>query len=176
MKLDSARYEGGNLILNTSDQAARRFVYGFKPGEYEITKSRKKRSLDANAKAWALIGEIAAVVGVSKETVYSSAIHDVGAFEVLQMKTEAFQDFSRIWNSRGMGWFAELVSNNGTEILVHAHYGSSVYDTHQMSRFIDYLIQEAKNLDIETMSEREKSLLLEEWDAKQKDGSAFNTN
>lgn len=176
MKIDSARYEGGNLILNTYDQAARRFVYGFKPGEYEITKSRKKRSTDANAKAWALIGEIAAVVGVPKDTVYIAAVRDVGAFEVLQMKKEAFQDFSRIWNSRGMAWFAECVDDYGTEILVHAHYGSSVYDTRQMSRFIDYLIQEAKNLDIETISEREKSLLLEEWDAKQKDGSSFNTN
>lgn len=176
MKIDSARYEGGNLILNISDQAARRFVYGFKPGEYEITKSRKKRSLDANAKAWALIGEIAAAVGVPKDTVYIAAVRDVGAFEVLQMKKEAFHDFSRIWNSRGMAWFAECVDDYGDTICVNVYYGSSAYDTRQMSRFIDYLIQEAKALDIETMSEREKSLLLEEWDEKQKDANAFNTD
>lgn len=176
MKVERARYEGGKLILETGYHTAKRFVYGFKPGEYEITRTRKKRSLDANAKAWALIGEIAAAVGVPKDTVYISAVRDVGAFEVLQMQREAFQDFSRIWNGRGMAWFAECVDEHEDTICVHAYYGSSVYNTRQMSRFIDYLIQEAKNWDIETMSEREKSLLLEEWDAKQKDAAACDTD
>ena len=32
------------------------------PGEYEIVKAKKKRSLDANAYAWVLIDKIAAVL------------------------------------------------------------------------------------------------------------------
>jgi hypothetical protein len=43
------------------------------------------------------------------------------------------------------------------------YYGSSVYDTKQMSDLIDHLIQDCKALDIDAMSERERSLLLEEW-------------
>lgn len=44
-----------------------------------------------------------------------------------------------------------------------SYHGSSVYDTKQMSRLIDNLIQDAKAVGLETMSERERSLLLTEW-------------
>lgn len=41
--------------------------------------------------------------------------------------------------------------------------GSSEYDTREMSILIDGIIDEAKALDIEVISEREKALLLQEW-------------
>lgn len=50
--------------------------------------------------------------------------------------------------------------------LVFAYEGSSQYDTLQMSRFIDHLIQDAEALGIDTLSDREKSLLLEDWHEK----------
>ena len=44
MRIDSATYEGGKLILAAS-QDARKLVYGFTAGDYEITRqSKKKRS------------------------------------------------------------------------------------------------------------------------------------
>ena len=43
--------------------------------------------------------------------------------------------------------------------------GSSEYDTPTFSRLLDLVIQDCRQLGIETMSEREKSLLLEEWEA-----------
>ena len=51
MKIESARIMGNDLILTASIPDARRFVYGFKPGEYEISPAKKKRSLNANAQA-----------------------------------------------------------------------------------------------------------------------------
>lgn len=45
MKIESARIMGNDLILTASIPDARRFVYGFKPGEYEISPAKKKRSL-----------------------------------------------------------------------------------------------------------------------------------
>ncbi len=41
--------------------------------------------------------------------------------------------------------------------------GSSEYDTREMSILLDGIIDEAKALDIDVISEREKSLLLQEW-------------
>lgn len=46
MRIDAARWEGGELILATSDADARRLVYEFKPGEYELRRARKKRTRD----------------------------------------------------------------------------------------------------------------------------------
>ena len=53
---------------------------------------------------------------------------------------------------------------NGKEFIHYKVYkGSSEYDTREMSILIDGIIDEAKALDIEVISEREKMLLLEEW-------------
>ena len=42
--------------------------------------------------------------------------------------------------------------------------GSSEYDTAQFSRLLELVIQDCRQLGIETMSERERSLLLEQWE------------
>ena len=42
---------------------------------------------------------------------------------------------------------------------VFAYYGSSVYDTAQMTKVINILLQDAKDLGLEILSERERSLL-----------------
>ena len=47
MRVDGAQMLIDGLLLITTDNAARRFVYDFKPGEYEISKATKKRSLNA---------------------------------------------------------------------------------------------------------------------------------
>ena len=166
MRIETAKYIGGELILNADSLEARKFVYHFQPGEYEIKKTHKKRSLDANAKAWALIGEISAAMRIPKETIYAAAIADVGAFETLTISKNAFDDFQRIWSARGLGWVVQIVGEVNESFIVNAHYGSSVYDTKQMSSFIDYLIQDCEALGLETISAREKSLLLEGWDEK----------
>ena len=78
MKLESARYEGGELILSTTDPEARRVAYKFKAGEYELVRRKPRRSLDANAYAWELIDKIAAATNLSKVEVYREAIRDIG--------------------------------------------------------------------------------------------------
>jgi hypothetical protein len=46
---------------------------------------------------------------------------------------------------------------------IMAYYGSSCYDVHSMSVLIDYIVQEAKGLDIETLTPNELSTLSIEW-------------
>lgn len=164
MRIDAAKYEGGSLVLSTRDPAAKRFVFVFKPGEYEIEKARKKRSLDANAMCWAICEQIARAAGVTKEDVYRKAIKDVGEYVDMVMPAEAVESFGRAWRSKGVGWVTELVDDAPGGKLVRAYYGSSLYDTAAMSRLIDWLLQEAKELDIEVISERERSLLLANWE------------
>lgn len=161
--IKAARREGGDLVLSSPEAA--KLLYHFKPGEYEITKAKKKRSLDANAYMWVLIGKIAAAVGIPSDEVYRRAIREAGCYTPLPIKAEAVEEFSRIWAGHGTGWFIEVVDDSKLPgfKLVKAYNGSSTYDTGQMSRLIDNVVQDAKELGIETMTERELSLLKDGW-------------
>ena len=132
------------------------------PCNYEIKEVKKKRSLDANAYMWQLADKIAAAVGLTKEEVYRSHIKDVGKFTDLRLAPDAVDDFISIWNMRGVGWFAEIIDADTT---VRAYYGSSVYNSAEMARLIDNMVQEAKSLAqygvyIETMTPDELSRLI----------------
>lgn len=169
MQIDSVRFEGGEMILKIQDiTTARRWAYNFKPGNYEIERQKKKRSLDANRMLWAACEEIAKAVGIDKEEVYRRNIRAVGVYEPLPIKAEAVEDFKRRWKAKGIGWFADVIDDSKLKgyKLVFAYYGSSTYTTKEMSRLIDEIIQDAKAVGVDIMSDREKSLLLEEWGQK----------
>ena len=165
MKIDNARREGNALILETSDPAACRWLYNFKAGEWEITKAKKKRSLDANAYSWVLIHKIAEAVRIPPDEVYRRELRNIGsACEIVCVPSVAADRMIDLWERNGLGWQAEPFPSKIPECVnIRLFYGSSAFDTRQMSAFIDGLVQEAKALDIETMTERELSLLKEGW-------------
>lgn len=138
-----------------------------KPLSVEVKKWHKKRSLDANRYCWNLCSEIAKKVGTTKEEVYRESISLVGAYEPLPIKSEAVETFRERWGSKGTGWIVEVVDDSKLEgyKFVRAYYGSSTYSTKEMSALIDNLIQDAKAVGVEVISEQERSLLLDEWGA-----------
>ena len=70
----------------------------------------------------------------------------------------------KIWTEKGLGWICETSeSKNDDFIDVIAYYGTSSYNTKQMANFIDYVVEEAKNLDIDTLTPMEIELLKEQW-------------
>lgn len=46
---------------------------------------------------------------------------------------------------------------------IRCFYGSSVYDTKQMARLIDLIVQECQQLDIETATPQEMERMMQEW-------------
>lgn len=165
MRIDNARYEGGELILTTSDIEARRLVYQFQPGDYELRHARKRRSLDANAYAWVLIDKIAAALSVPKTEVYRHSVREIGGVStIVSIKSEAFPALERSWTSQGLGWQAIPMQDDGEYMTVTLVYGSSAYDTQQMSRLIDQLIQDAKALGIETLPPDKLAALMQAWE------------
>lgn len=166
MRIDGARIEGGALILNIPADEARRFVYSFKPGEYEVIRAKKKRSLDANAYAWRLINDIALAVRESPETVYRAALVDVPDIcNIICIKDKAVDSMIRTWMSGHIGRRVEREPSKlpgCTNLFLH--YGSSDFDTRQMSMLIDNLVHDARALDIETRPAEEVKSLLEAWE------------
>jgi hypothetical protein len=145
-------YEAVNAI-STSD----------KPFILSIEKQKKRRSLNANAYCWILCQKIAEKVGTTKEIVYRKNIREVGSFEVVEVSSAAVPRFIERWHSNGLGWIAEPYSEENGFTSVIAYYGSSTYDTHEMSRLIDALVTEAKELGIETMPDNQLDSLIANW-------------
>lgn len=133
--------------------------------EVELRKKSKRRSLDANAYAWVLIGKIAGAVGLSKDEVYRRAIKHVGgSYDIVCIRKDAADALMTRWAKKGLGWQSEKVPSkvDGCVNLM-LYYGSSTYDTRQMSQLIDVIVEECKALGIETKTPRELALLKEEW-------------
>jgi hypothetical protein len=160
MRIETARVAGDELILKTKDlQEIRRFAYNFKAGDYEIIKQRKKRSNDANALCWAVCTEIANVLRSDKDSIYVDMLRKYGQSDIVSVLSAInVKGYFKYYDEFGKG------TVNGKEFTHYKVYkGSSEYDTREMSILLDGIIDEAKALDIEVISEREKSLLLEAW-------------
>ncbi len=136
----------------------------------EMKKWYKKRSLDANAYCWVLCNNIANELSkngiTTKEEVYRDAILQVGSFEPFIVQEKTFEKFKRIWEKQGLGFLVQEVSRQDKCVKVNCYYGSSTYDSKEMSLLIEILIQLAKSLNLETKSQSEINSLLESWDKK----------
>lgn len=166
--------EGTWLTLHTPYPGqAQKFLSVAKPAKYiaELKQKRNRRSLDANAYCWIMCQKIAEAIGSSKEGVYKDAVRSVGQFDILLIKNETVNDFAKHWSARGLGWFCGKLDERGKYTQVAAYYGSSTYDTAQMSALIDYLVRDAEELGIPTATSQEIALLKERWGDAQADKS-----
>ena len=132
-----------------------------KPLTVTIKEFRQKRSLSQNSYLWLLLDKLAEKVNRSKEDIYKIYVKDYGVFEVLPIRNEAVDRFITNWSKNGLGWFCEDLGEsklNGYTKLI-AYYGSSTYNTAEMKRLIDAVIQDCEEQGIQTMPLNEFMLL-----------------
>ena len=127
----------------------------------EMKPYRPKRSRNANAYAWVLIGKIAEKLGISPREVYRQTIQDIGGnYDIICVRTKDVEGIKTSWERIGMGWMAEELDSKikgCTNLMLW--YGSSTYDSRQMSLLIDRIVDEAKELGIETATPEELAIL-----------------
>lgn len=136
--------------------------------DIEIKEHRNRRSLDANAYFWVLCDKLAQHTSVPKTEIYRRAIKEIGGVsDTVCAKEEAADKLCKTWEQNGIGWMAERAESKLEGCVnITLYYGSSTYDTAQMSRLIDNLIQECKDAEIETMTPMELAQLMEAWNEK----------
>lgn len=134
----------------------------------DIKEYKKKRSLDANAYCFVLCQKIAEVIGNTKEYVYKQAIKQVGQFEIVPIKDEALDRWIKNWESKGLGWQSVVMGESKLDGYTNTinYFGSSVYNTKEMSLLLEELVYEAQELGIDTMTETEQKELLALWENK----------
>lgn len=160
---------GADIILHTDDlSGAKTLMENYIEGKKyiaEIKEKRPKRSLDANAYCFVLIGKLAKVLRIPKEDIYREAIKGIGGnSEIICIQDKAVDAFRKGWERNGLGWVTETMPSRiegCTNVIVY--YGSSTYDSKQMSVLIDHIIADCKEHGIETMTPRELAQLKEKW-------------
>lgn len=93
------------------------------------------------------------------------AIKYIGVYEVLPIKNEAVEKFRQAWNKNGLGWICEEIGKSKIEgyTNVKAHYGSSSYDSKEMSRLIDSIVEDCKMQGIPTDTPEQIARYKEAW-------------
>ena len=167
---DMMRGMDGEWIVSftTRDNPVQTF-YRLKDHEVEIDlkKASKHRSKSSNAFLWALCTQIGSAIRppIPKEEVYRRAIRDVGEYEPLPIKAEAVDTFLNRWQTKGIGWFAEVVDDSKIPgyKLVFAYYGSSTYSADTMHKLIDYVLDEAEQMELKIPVGKEREDMYREW-------------
>ena len=138
----------------------------------EIKKAGKGRSKDANAFCWALCSEIGRSMTppLAKEEVYRMAIKAVGVFTETQLLAFDVQTVRERWESHGEGWLFEVIDDVHGLLghkVVHLYYGSSTYTVDEMKTLIDWLVDQAEQMELPVrLSRKEEQEMLERWGMK----------
>lgn len=131
----------------------------------EAKKYRAKRSLDSNAYAWVLMQKIAEAIHTDKETVYLNCLQKYSrAFTHVIVKENAVERMKELY--RTCVDLGEVTVNGQTGHQLQVYYGSSSFDSLEMSVFIDGIVSECKELDIETLPPDELERMKTMWGAK----------
>lgn len=142
----------------------------------EIKRYRRKRSLDANAYHWVLVGKLAKVLGMSNAEVHNMALRGYGQPEIYEGKgvymTIPDTDTARRKVDNAMDYHLAPTSQvrKGNDGVMYRTYkllrGSHTYNTEEMARLIDGMItlcKEAGIPDAEIATPDEKRLLKERY-------------
>lgn len=125
----------------------------------EIKQYREKRSLNANAYAWKLIGEIADIARASKDEIYLEMLRRYGQSELISVLAHIpIQHYIKYYDEAG-----ESKLNGKLFKHYRVYKGSSEFDTREMSVLIDGIVGEAKELGIQTETPEQLAKIKSLW-------------
>ena len=123
--------------------------------QIEIKEYKPKRSLDSNSYCWVLCQKIANVMRLSKEEVYQRMLKEYGQFVIIKIRSD-------IMPQTYFEYYEEVNQKEG-----YTYYkifkGSSEMDSKEMSILIDGIVQEAQELDIDTLTPSQIADLKSQW-------------
>lgn len=136
----------------------------------ELKRHQEKRSKNANDYAWTLIGKLADKLQLPPVEIYREMVKEVGVYRDFHLPADENRTLCTLWRKQGLAWMTETLDYepDGDNVVTRCWYGSSVYNTKQMSRLIDLIVQECKQQGIETLTPAELAGLLEEWESAKK--------
>lgn len=130
--------------------------------DIKATRHRERRSLDSNAYAWVLMQKIAEATHSDKWEVYLEMLKRYSrSFTHIVVKPQAVDAMKAMY--RASIDLGEIKVNGQIGHQLQVYFGSSTFDTKEMSVFLDGIISECKELGIETMSPEEIERIKRQW-------------
>lgn len=125
----------------------------------EIKQYREKRSLNANAYCWKLLSEMADRLRTSKEEIYLQMLKRYGQREIISVMAHIpISEYVK---------YCEEAGESTLNGKLFKHYfvfkGSSEFDTREMSIFLDGVIDEAKEMGIQTETPNQIAEMKARW-------------
>lgn len=128
-----------------------------------LKKFHPKRSLDANAYLWIILSKMAEKLMTSKEELYEFKLRQYGVpYEDETGRHVVVAIRSDIPQKELPGHWLWLKDTNGASNYMKIK-GTSEYDSAEMARFIDMVVQDAKDLGIETLPSTELERMKNDW-------------
>ena len=139
--------------------------------DVSIKRHRDKRSLNANALLWKCINSLAEVLRIPPEEIYMKALNDYGVQVILAVVPEAEQALRASFREViPLGWHK---INGQVMANFRCTVGSSQYDTAQMSRLLNGVIEDCKEFGGFVPDERAIMTGLELWKREKKEDATF---
>ena len=151
----------GSSIMVQADN----LMSSIEDGKYtiEFKKYRKSRSLDQNSYFWALVGEIAKKEDGdlrNKQTLYTHLLKMSGAkYEVIYTSEQALEDLMKFEIIRDCMIQKRSMVQNIPMVTAYIFYGSSQFDTKEMSDLIDTTLRYASEVGVENVDGYWRELL-----------------
>ena len=140
-----------------------------KPVDVAIKRYSKKRSTNANNLMWTICQQSADWLNeeakkledtpkyippkerkplLTSMDIYRDAVRKVGSYQRLPIRIDQVDKFSKNFAMGGDAWFVVVIDDSKIKNHknVEAYWGSSTYDTEEMSALLDYLIDNANQM------------------------------
>lgn len=130
--------------------------------DISVKKHREKRSHDSNAYAWVLMQKIAETIHKEKWEVYlDMLVRYSRSFTHIIVSPEAVEAVKEMY--RATIDLGEVTVNGHTGHQLQVYFGSSQFDTKEMSVFLEGIVDECKQMGIETATPEEIARMNAQW-------------
>lgn len=140
--------------------------------DVEIEKHKKRRSRDANAYYWKLVGKIANITGDSRNRIHNIMLNRKGELDqmpdgsLISMCIRDDIDYLEFLHPHLKPTQKTIVEDGKLYRWYYQIKGSSEYNTAEMSALIDEIVNECKGLGIETLTPAELERMMAAYDKK----------
>ena len=147
--------------LDKDIQALKDIIAKGKMLQVEVKQLRLHRSLDSNAYMWLLLGEMAGILNTTKDELYLIMLGRYGVYTHIVVKPSVVDKVKLEWKT--VKELGIVMVNGSIGMQLQCYFGSSTYNTKEMSKLVDGVVSEAKEMGIDTMTTKEVTLLNSKW-------------
>ena len=130
--------------------------------EFEVREYKQKRSLDQNRLLWGCIGDIATALRADKWDIYLAMLKRYGKFTYICVKPNVVEAIKKQWRESEEIGEIEIGGEKAVQML--CYFGSSTYNSKEMSVLLDGIISEMKEMELPTPSEKELDRVIKQME------------